>query len=182
MALSPEEHASLKARCLQAVQFGATLARVDEYLAKCGVKSIPGLSKESQLLNALENMNLNDATSAQTTVTEVAPEPVVETPEAVAAVTEPAVVEEAPVVSSTEAEPDASIETAPVVQTGAEDETPKGKKARKKLAVALPPLGSEGCPSLSPYDAVRSQAMKALKNADGISRFRAIFAISPSGA
>lgn len=73
MALSPEL-ADLKARCVKALQIGASLARIDEHLAKVGAGAPPfGVSKERHLLAHLDALDAGDVPEAAEP--EPAPEP-----------------------------------------------------------------------------------------------------------
>lgn len=65
MALSPEM-LELKSRCLQALSMGASLARVETYLAQVGAGPVPaGLRKEQHLLDALSAMEAGASMKAE---------------------------------------------------------------------------------------------------------------------
>lgn len=54
----PLEMLALKARCQQALAMGASLAKVESYLAQVGAGPVPsGVSKEQHLLDALAAMD-----------------------------------------------------------------------------------------------------------------------------
>ena len=140
MALSPEL-ADLKIRCIKALQIGASLARIDEHMAKIGVAAPPsGVPKERHFLAYLDALG---AGNVPEDVEPEAAEPEAAEPEKDAEPEpEPEVGEEEPEPEDEEDAEDEDVEGDALEEEDAKETTPEkvaaapkkksGKKSGKK--------------------------------------------------
>ncbi len=155
MPLSPDL-ADLKSRCQKALQWKASLARVEQHLGKLGGLPVPaGVSPEAHLLAVLAEVEAGRmpvAPKAPEPKAEKKPEPKPE-PKKVEKKVEPK-------------KPEPKVEE-PAPALGVE---PKAE-GDKPLAVPLLPGRDQGRTGLRAHDAIRLQPRKTLESTDGVGRF-----------